>query len=114
KCPKADRELNPNKPPSFLREGETESDAVVSVDRFVPRAIGRATARACDAPGTTAHDAIQPESFGIHHASARQRTTVPILAPFPDIAVHVVNAEAIRRFLSHGMGFASAVFGVPG
>ncbi len=39
--------------------------------------------------------------------------SIPVLTPFPDIPVHLVQAVAIGRLFTHGMGFSAGVSTIP-
>ena len=86
--------------------------------RGVPAAVGRAEVLRIVVPGTAADDT--PTCIAIFHPrrSVRWRTFVAVvpgvLDPFPYVAVHVVKAEGIGRFLADRLRPVVGVRAIPG
>src|SRR5215475_4211712 len=83
------------------RSPDTEAEMVVRVVARVRAAVGGAEVPRFVVPGTAAHDTLSAVATCRPCRAVRRRSVVvvvpAILDPLPDIAVHVVQAECIRR-----------------
>lgn len=96
-------------------QGDAEANGVILVAGLVPYAISGPAARGGNTPGAAAEDAFSPEDWaaGVLHTSTR-KLAVPVLAPFPNVAVQVVEAPAVCFFLPDDMRLTAAVGRIPG
>lgn len=82
--------------------------------------------RSVEAPksNTTVPRVAEPTPTAIHAVSPRTRTRgirlgrgriipVPIRAPLPNVAAHVVQTQLVRPFPAHGMCFLTRIIPIP-
>ena len=68
------------------------------------------------APGTAAQNTVSATSRSlrvVYRADTVIVGVVPVVAPFPHIAGHIVNPQLVRRFGAHPVGMVAAVAIIP-
>ena len=84
-----------------------------AVRRHEPAAARRPTILGGAVPtAATEHAVRAPGAPGVSHATTRV-IPIPILAPLPNIAVHVIQTPSIRFFAAYWMSIAVRVVVVP-
>ena len=95
-------------------EGQAEAEAAAAVAGHVAAAVPRAAAPHVAAPATaavpTVRPTVRPCRIGLRVTAI---TASPILAPFPHVARHIVEAQFIGMLGLHGMGLVTAVAVIP-
>ena len=108
-------EILPHKDSTVVNsKGQPQAMAVVAERRVAVGTIRRATAPGEAAPATaTAH--AEPPTFRSFWISlcATGIIFIPVAAPFPDIATHIVDAQLVGRLCSHKVSFFPRVITVP-
>jgi len=94
--------------PPLGGEDHTEPDIVVEVDGSEPEPVGAASEPGIEVPGAAADHPSFPAAgaTGVANGS-RGIIPVPVLAPFPDIAVQVIQAPGIGTLLADRMDLAA-------
>ena len=87
-------------------KGEAQAEVVARVVRRAPAAARHTAAPGIVAPATTPVHADR--GLGVVARIRRGRLAViilivPVLAPLPHVAAHIVEAQLVGRFLGHGM-----------
>ena len=86
-------------------QGNTKAEADGAARRQVPAAVRRPTKPGGVAPTAATDHAARAfcRPRRVRHWAARVVIT-PVATPFPDVPVHVVQAESIREFLTDSVG----------
>src|SRR5262245_17708013 len=86
---------------AHLNGGHAEPDAAAPVGRAVAAAVPRAAVPGPvdPAPATVHAGRVLFADLGIN--SSRQRLFMPVATPFPDVALHVVQAPGIGTLTTH-------------
>ena len=99
----------------LLREGEAKAEVAAAKARRVAEAKRRATVPIVVEPATATINPDRPtvwtRRIGLSIAAI---AAIPILAPFPHVAAHVIQAQLVRLLGLHGMCLTSTVTIVPG
>ncbi len=96
---------------------EAEAEGNVEARRGVAVAERRTAAAGVVVPAAAPNHAARATARPLRVGRIAVVTTIvfiiPVTAPFPDIAVHIIEAPGVWSFLSNGMSRTTAVLFIP-
>ena len=98
----------------LLGEGQSEAKVVVAEVGGVVVTVRRATEPRVVVPATAAVHAVRP-TISTRRIGLRGATiaAIPVTAPLPNIATHIIQAQLIRLFRADSMSFTFTVAHIP-
>jgi|GEM_PF-5065297 len=103
-------------PWNWICQDNTETQVVVPIVRRKPAPVRRTAALGKVAPAAPAIDSARAANWTYRVTRWRLGVIVfivPVLTPFPNVAVHIVKPPSVRFLLANRMSFTSAVGIVP-